>query len=344
MSSLPPIYFYLPEWDQSEENLPDVNTYVQTQFSGGIYAWTLQTFLHLKAHGFPCQLVGQMPTAGIVLAHRNSIPAGFKPSSQILLVCLLADKERYPYAQVHVVLNCRDPLLQQGMFWESYFIPHWRQPGLIPRDPARGDRFESIAYFGHERNLAPELKSIAWQERLKAMGLVFKIVGSQDWHDFSQIDAVLAIRGFNHNPYTDKPATKLYNAWCAGVIAVLGPESAYQAERQSPLDYLEVRTPEETLEVLQRLRDDSQLRRAIVAHGWERAKMVQPEQVVQRWEEMITEKLVPAYDRWCSLTALERGLFFLQRYLSLKQHRLLNRWRKLEGALALRKPAGMTKT
>ena len=41
-------------------------------------------------------------------------------------------------------------VMQNGLMGETGLrrtMPHWPQPGLIPRDPARGDRLETIAYL-----------------------------------------------------------------------------------------------------------------------------------------------------------------------------------------------------
>ena len=45
-------------------------------------------------------------------------------------------------------------VMQNGLMGETGLrrtMPHWPQPGLIPRDPARGDRLETIAYFGSDQ-------------------------------------------------------------------------------------------------------------------------------------------------------------------------------------------------
>lgn len=328
---LPPIYFYLPECEKLKDKIPEsADIYLPNLYRDGVYCWTMQTYLRLKADGFPCELTGTMPKEGIVLVHRSSIPINLRPESKVLVICLMADKERHPYAPLHVVLNTQDKILKESQtLWESYYIPHWPQPGLIPRNTARGERFENIAYFGHERNLAPELQESGWQEQLKDLGLSFQVVERQHWHDFSHVDAILAVRSFKHQAYNDKPATKLYNSWHAGVPAILGSESAFQAEYQNELDYTEVTSPQEVVKALQHLRDDQEFRHAMVENGKVRAKATEPAKLVDRWRGFLTEKAVPAYYRWCKMTPWQQQIFFLRRYLSFKKMHMENRWRGL---------------
>ncbi|PSN07429.1 hypothetical protein C7293_30475 [filamentous cyanobacterium CCT1] len=100
-------------------------------------------------------------------------------------------------------------------------------------------------------------------------------------------------RGYSH-----KPATKLYNGWLAGVPMMLGVESAFRAERQSPLDYWEVATPADLWSTLVRLKQDADLRRAMVDQGQRRSPAVRPESIVQRWLDFLRGVALPAYDRW----------------------------------------------
>jgi hypothetical protein len=97
-------------------------------------------------------------------------------------------------------------------------------------------------YFllGGLANLAPELRESSWTQRVEALGLRWVAVGdTADWNNYSEVDAVLAIRSFSQHKFNHKPASKLYNAWKAEVPAILGCESAYQTERKSELNYLE---------------------------------------------------------------------------------------------------------
>ena len=319
-NNLPPIYFYLPNWENSTDSIPkDPDIYLPGMYQDGVYCWILQTYLRLKADNFPCELVGTMPTEGIVLAHRSSLADNFRPGSKNFLVCMLADKAPHPNAQIHIVLNRQEGIFKHSeKIWQSAYMPHWRQPGLIPRNAARGDKFENVAYFGHERNLAPELKAANWNEQLHELGLNFQIVNRDRWHDFSNVDVVLAVRSFDNQDYANKPATKLYNTWHAGVPAILGRETAYQAERKSELDYIEVSSLNEALVALKRLRDDKNLRNLMVENGRIRAEETQPENVVKEWRNFIIEVAVPAYERWCNSSVWEQKLLFKQQFLSLK--------------------------
>ena len=312
-ATFPPLAFYLPpsNWPQempasAEDNWPG--------FGIGLYAWTVQTYLRLKAAGVPCQLTPVVPEEGIVLVHRNAFLASdcaLKASARRLMVCLKADLPPHPQAQIHVVQNP----LEAVKLHHSYYLPHWPQPGLIPRDPDRGDRFETIAFLGRQVQLARELRHSSWQDRLKALGLQWQPLLNpncwQDyrqldsrWNDFSQIDAIVAVRSFDRQQrylkqhYLNKPATKLYNAWLASVPAVLGPEIAYRAEGQPNLNYLEVTSLSGVLAALRRLRDDRALRRSLVEQGQLSASAIRPCQITARWRRFLEQVAVPAYERW----------------------------------------------
>ena len=320
------IYFYIPKKYWPVDGIPEKsNTYWYNFNQGitpGVYAWTIQTYQYLKADGLSCELVGELPKEGIVLAHRKSLPENFKPNSQLLIVCLKAESAAHPYAQIHIVGNHFD-MNSTTMIWgdrylypgEKYYIPHWPQPGLIPRDTSRGDLFENIAFFGESINLAPQLKTAAWKKELNKMGLQWHLVDrdrSHIWNDYSYVDAIVAVRKFHQQVnYTWKPALKLYNAWHAGVPAILGCESAYKQERRSEWDYLEVSSLEETLESLKHLHEDRDFRAKIVENSRMRAQEINSTKLTQLWQNLIAEKLIPAYECWCNSPGFRRT--FLQR-------------------------------
>lgn len=350
---LPSIYFYTPQYDRIVDNMPEsADTSWQWQVqdgrykydvSDGEYAWIIQTYLRLKEDGFPCQLIGTIPDEGIVLAYRETVPLEIKPGPKLLLVCLQGDKAPLPYAQLSVVQNPRALFTQYTFvgdmhnpkairrrsvpFTDKYFIPHWPQAGLIPRDQARGDKFEKVAFFGVGTFLAPEMRAPIWQKQMEDMGLLWHFKGrdqvTDGWTNYSDVDVVLAVRSFdNQDDYSWKPAAKLYNAWHAGVPAILGRDSAFQAERKSELDYIEVTSLDEVFAALKRLRDRADLRQAMAENGRIRAEETEPAKLVAKWRTFLTDTAVPAYERWCKASSLNQQAFFQRRYLTLQANRL----------------------
>lgn len=330
----PPIYFYFPSSKLSVTCLPpDAASYWQWQCaehsispmqSGGCF-WTLQTYLYLNDYGFPCKLVETMPEEGIVVSHRDFLDSSLQPGAKLLLVCLRADVDRHPFAQLHVVQNPHQAIPKHFMeLWESHFIPHWPQPSIIPRDPERGDTFENVTFLGNSVNLVTELQSQVWNDQLKSLGLKSQTKLSHDeWHDYANTDVILAIRSFGRqNNWRGKPASKLYNAWHSGVPAILGYESAFQAERKSTLDYLEVTSVEEVISALRQLRDDKELCQSMVQNGWMRAKETQSDVMVEKWQTFLTHAALPAYKSWCAMSQLQQQLFLNARRAVIKSRPL----------------------
>jgi hypothetical protein len=342
-TNLPPIYFYLPQSDWRDDMPNNADVY-WIGFRRGVYCWTLQTYLRLKATGFPCELVGTIPHEGIILAHWDSLPSDLRPNSTQLIACFQADRARHPYAQIHIVQNplgldtdlmlLGDRYLLPG---KRYYMPHWSQPGLIPRDPTRGDRFENIAFFGIEENLAPELRGAAWREQLAAMGLKWQAVTQfERWHDYSEVDAVLAVRNFKQQSYIWKPASKLYNTWHAGAPAILGRESAFRAERRSELDYLEVDSIEDVLVALNQLQDDPSFRQAMVDNGKIRAVETNTATLTARWLTLLETTLIPAYEQWCALSKVAQQTFVIRRQLAIKTKQMRKDNQNLRNIMGVR--------
>ena len=346
---LPKIYFYIPQEYWPIGGVPQAaNTYwcdFNRGITPGVYAWTIQTYQYLKADGLNCEMVGEMPSEGIIFAHRKSLPDDFQPNSKLLIVCLKAESSAHPYAQIHIVGNHRDLDYQTMILGDrylypgcKYYIPHWPQPGLIPRDSKRGNRFENIAFFGESQNLAPELRYLSWEQKLREMGLKWHLVGrdkSHTWNDYSYVDAIVAVRQFNRPVnYTWKPALKLYNAWHAGVPAILGEESAYQEARENQWDYLEVKSFDDLIEALEELQKNTELKQKMLENARNRAAKINSTQITQIWQNLIAEKIIPAYDNWCN-NSLNRQIFLQKRSLAIKTREQRKQLQQLRNTLAI---------
>jgi hypothetical protein len=311
---LPPIYFYFPPGiDIGDGGIP-ASSGVFTRDRPGKYNWTVKTYGYLSKMGFPCRLTHELPDEGIIVTHREFFKNTMIPNRRQLFVCAVADFWRHPFAQLHIVQNPRDPLLVNASpSWPAVNIPLWPESGLIPRDPARGDLFENVAYFGLPPRLAPQLRSEKFAARLREHGFNFRIVSRDRWNDYSDTDAVLAVRNFAPVSWHKFPPSKLYNSWVAGVPALLGSESAYQAERRNEYDYFEVHSTDEVLETLLRLRGDQRLRAAVARNCAERAVGVDPVRIAERWSTFLTMVAAPALRDWQRRSAASRLAFRVAR-------------------------------
>jgi hypothetical protein len=326
-TTVPTVSFYVPTHEVSADAMPRAAGVYWEWIrackdidSWGPYDWTLRTYLLLHEAGVACEMCHTLPSSGIVVAHRDFFPDDCRPGPELLMVCIIADRLQpglnglHPFAQYALLQNPRDRMIAEpDPLWPASFMPFWPQPGLIPRDPNRGDIFQNVAYFGWPQNLQESLNESAWRRRLEELGLSWRIVPRWQWHDYSQIDAVVAIRSFSGRDFGYKPATKLYNAWHAGVPSIIGVESAFQAERRSDLDYIEAGSFEAAVDALRRLRDDVALRHAMVANGKQRAAESSAARLTQRWASFLAGEATHAWSRWRGLSANEQANFFDRR-------------------------------
>jgi len=264
----------------------------------GERAWILQTWLRLRRAGHPVELSATAPEDGLVVFHAKQAKELLRQRSRLrtsILVAARADNRQSLIADFEI--------LQNGFFADGrrrFAIPHWPQSGLVPRDPARGERIERIAYKGFAANLHPDFRTPAWTGFLAQEGIEWVVDAVEfdgrnrrelDWPDFRTVDLALAVRPAERKQRRSKPATKLFNAWLAGVPALLGPELAFQELRRSELDYLEVASVADAREAVLRLRRDPGLYRAMVENGLRRGEEFTHEALVARWAKLLFETI-----------------------------------------------------
>jgi hypothetical protein len=258
--------------------------------------WIVQTWNRLCRKGFKPTLSDQAPATGIIVYHKEDqrvlldrLPRGATP----VLVGVRADFRSCTYADFEV--------LQNGYFADgrrSFFIPHWPQPGLIPRDAQRRDRMERIAYKGYVGNLAAEFRSERWRKFLQRQNMIFEDDAVLDdafdhpiqtrFHDYHEVDLVLAVRpGESRN----KPASKLVNAWLAGIPALLSPDYPFEELRQSPLDFLAVRNLAEAEAAVLRLKRETGLFREMIEHGRLRGAQFTVDKITQFWTTLLYQTI-----------------------------------------------------
>lgn len=281
------------------------------------YSWVYQSWQRLQQASIDCSLSTKLLEPGVIVTLGNYLITSLGLDSMMpmetFLVDVTADRAPHPGAQLHVVEN----KMQAQLLPHAIFIPHWPQRGLIPRDPSRDLRFENVVFFGEPKNLAPELRSKVWQQRLsRELGISFFLQGNQGWHDYSNVDAVIAIRSFSSSRYLKKPATKLYNAWHAGVPFIGGRDTAYATDGRPGIDYLIATSPEEVFTHLRQLKENPHLRWSLVQEGSLSAKKFTHEVILEHWKKLIQETIPKNVAAWQKKSKWNRRLFFMRQYFA----------------------------
>jgi hypothetical protein len=320
-SSEIPVYFYLPPstWP-SADILSSGTAGMSGSFKSSDWMWnthwhwTLQTYFWLRESGCSVHLVNAFPEAGIMVT--CGVSADFRPGPNLFVVSIAGDESPAPYVQMHVVQN----RMETRLVSDSHYVPFWPQPGLIERDAARGEIFDTLAYFGDDKNIATELRSEEWSRFLAGRGINWQVRNAQSSRnaDFSDIDAVISVRSFQRAGYIRKPASKLINAWVAGVPSILGREIAFREQRLGPLDYIEIGSFDEACAAVDRLAASPELRRAMVVNGHRRAAEFSPANIVNRWKELLFDIAQRRAARWFARSAAGREAFFLRCLLEKK--------------------------
>lgn len=282
--------------------LPPDEAALRVRIDGGRSAWIFQSWTRLRQAGLALPLSPDLPDAGLAVLHSDDFAQFDRrrlPASLWTVVCR-ADRPPVWRADFEIVQNPR-----QADNRRTFYVHHWPQPGLLPRDPARGAALRNVAYFGMFKQLPPALQSPEWAQQLRTRGLNWLTPGGDTptapldqnrIHDYSTIDVVIALRDPRRTVADHKPPTKLLNAWLAGVPAIVGPESAYRALRTDALDFIEAPDADAALAALARLQADPALYAAMCHHARLRAAEVTPTAITERWRQLLTVE-IPARQR-----------------------------------------------
>ena len=315
------IQFYTPHDSQLPLLLHDYTTWNGQH--GNFVGWVAQTFFYLKRLGFDCIPARTIPNEGILLADWDTLNQFFKPLDRVMLVSARSDGMYHPSAQFNILHNPSLCERDRDSIWRPHFVPHWPMPGLIKRNPDRGLTPKRVAYIGHPSQLAPELHAPEWDQRLRSIGLEWvKMESPALWHDLSAVDIIVAARKFDGHAYLGKGANKLYNAWHAGIPAVLSPEVGFLAERRSELDFLLARNVDEAFEAVKRLKESPDLYRDMVANGAIRSRDHSIEKTAERWVNFFNNVAFPEYPRWLASSIVSKRTLYLRRYTSFRLTRI----------------------
>ena len=253
-------------------------------------SWVIPTFRGLASTGLPVSLGPDLPAQGIVVASSYSLPK-LRPNPGVYVVALLADGFVHPRADFTVVQN-----LEQGAYCRDFsLMPHWPEAQLVPRDPDRGSRCSTLAYFGHPSNLDPGCRSPGFaQALLERFGVNFLLPGPDSWTDYSGVDLVLALRPRSGGVWPGcKPSTKLFNAWIAGSPLIGGYESALLTAGTPHEDFVAVHNARGVLDAVGDLKASPARVAALVQAGRARAASLTEVALASRWARLFEDEIFP---------------------------------------------------
>ena len=266
-------------WALDGDDMPPLPEDWSHPVQNGTQAWIVQTWTHLKRAGYPVSLSDRYAQGHINVVHYDHLKAKDFPT-RYFVVAVQADRGRPEMCNMRIVQNRKGVRMPEC----DVFMDHWPQPGLIPRSTNRPDRIKSIGYFGLPNYLPEFAKQASFRDKLALRDVSFHIRSEPDqWRDYSDIDAVFAMREATDYYIGTKPATKLFNAWLAGSVPFMGREPAYRDAGTPGVDYLEIGTEDQFFESLDRLLADPAQTDAIRAAGNIRAEKLTVKVVTAEW-------------------------------------------------------------
>ncbi|MGJ8640778.1 MAG: glycosyltransferase [Opitutaceae bacterium] len=265
----------------------------------GPFSWTLQSYLILKNHGMNVQLAYEFPSDGIVITHTDFLKGANTEFSESYIIEIKPDRNMFDLrSNALIVQNKLDPILKSTLSWlfPAHFVYYWPQPDMLKRELTRGTTFENIVFSG---NIVESMfDAEGFQDRCKQLGLEWTTHSREKWNDFSNVDCIVAVRGTGGNTAVIKPATKLYNAWLAGVPAILSPDEAFMDLRRSDDDFLIAQSEDEAIAALKMLRDHPPLRERMIRNGLERSVEFTDSSLAEQWSEIFENQILPSYIKW----------------------------------------------
>lgn len=278
-------------------------------------------YLMLKDQGMDIRISRGYPKEGILVNHKGNVRR-FVWNPDLFVVSGQWDYPRDDRAQIHLVSNIYKTT-NASLGWldrlslpgSQCYVPPVTHPVIIPRNPELGARFEHVAFIGDPRNLDDVFMKDSFREQLQDMGIKFLIINDpHKMADFSDIDAVIAIRQLGR-VISNKPPTKLINAWRGGVPSLLGTEIGFRESRENEYDYIEVDSVDDVVDGLARLKNDIGFRNKMIENGRQRAMPFTAEEQQKTWVKFFEETVIPAYNDWQRREALSKRLFLSVRWL-----------------------------
>lgn len=282
-TEISPIYFVHKhlntEWpDLMGNKSPGTSSKYIHRYKNGRDDWIIKTYLELLHRGNKVALSQHFVSGQICVAHHDHI-INAHDAAKSYVVAIKADRSP-TYTCEHEIVQSPSSIKSTN----DFYIPFWPQSNIIPRDRNRQSRIENIAFMGEERNLAARFRDSIFYDKLNEIGVRFRLVGRSGWHNFRNVDLVIAIRDGTDYFLASKPANKLINAWIAGVPAIVGREPAYASLCRSELDCFIADSQDDVITIVQKLKENPNLYLDMVKNGLERSDEFTYDNICKEWE------------------------------------------------------------
>ncbi len=285
------ISFYIPQNNSYLDCHPikEIKLSDHTFFNCSERAWIVQTYLHLKNISDSIICSSRLLPDAINVLHCDEMLKS-PDIGEYFTVSIVADRRVYLGGNLAVVQN-HDQTITSKDRW----IMHWPQTNLIASTRTGKESTFRIGFLGLKKNSIDLKKLIDRSKYKKEIEVVFR--GPGEWHDYSDLDAVVAIRDFK-STHPQKPPTKLLNAWRAGVVFLGGKDSAYEQVGRPNEDYIRCGNADELLFEIERLVGHPEIIEKLIAAGYESVSAYTDAKIVKIWRDFFKYIAEPELIRW----------------------------------------------
>jgi hypothetical protein len=296
------------------DNRVNPDTIPERFYCGGRGGWTFQTMLALKHYygdKIECSFGSECRPDAINFMHNDDFGSRVKPWRGFTVV---ARADRPPIIGADLVVDQNPDVSTRS---NRIFVPYWPQPGVKPR-VREDETVKKVAFFGRVDSFPAIYRDGNFKQRLAEQGIELRI-SFDNWTDYQDVDVCISFRKSHDHKLTRKPASKLINNWLGKTVMVCDDEPSYRAIRESELDYLIARDPDEAFDAIMRLKNNPELYRQMREQGDKRLEFYSREAVAARWMSLfegIWQKGLNSQPSW--LRALRFGAGKLIRPLTKK--------------------------
>lgn len=294
---------YAPEYALGVDEIPD------EKLGSVEVCWVAQTYIKLRREGWQVSLKDHFVPGEICIVSAGELFSTMDVVKQSYVIAIRGDCSRSFISHLTINQNkfgCK--------FNHEYFIPHWPQPSITPREESRKNQIFRISFKG--AHLPSTFKSTSFNESLLQLGVTFEVEekskGGYNWRDYSKVDLVLAVRDFYG---VTKPASKLVNAWLAGVPALLGPEPAFRELKRDNLDYLEVQSESDAITAVKWLIDNPEVYQEMRKRCVERAQDYSESHYIELWKFFLLGDVKKGYSAWVRCSPRRKKLIYYRNLL-----------------------------